>query len=122
MSGWKLTGKQKTILNYTCTEAVKTDSLRTVTAWFTSAIPVPAGPENYVGLPGMVLEVNINNGETIIMAVSINAALDEEELVKPEDGKQVTEEEFNAIVDEKLKEMGVDRNSGPSVIIRIDEN
>ncbi len=33
-------------------------------------------------------------------------------LEKPADGKKVTEEEYNAIVEEKMKEMGVEGGSG----------
>ena len=121
--GWKMTGKQKMILNYPCMEAVKQDSLDKKTIWFTSAIPVTAGPGQFVGLPGMVLEVNINDGERIIAATQINAELDTEKLIKPKDGKKVTDEEFDEIVAEKMKEMGIEgQDGGPRVIIHIKED
>lgn len=121
--GWKMTGKQKMILNYPCMEAVKQDSVDKKTIWFTSAIPITGGPGKFVGLPGMVLEVNINEGERIITATLISPELDAEKIVKPKDGKKVTEEEFDEIVDEKMKEMGIEgQEGGPRVIIHIKED
>ena len=119
--GWKLTGKQKMILNYPCSEAVKTDSLGTTTIWYTPAIPVSSGPFYYVGLPGMVLEVNINNGEQVITALSVDKQVETALIVKPKDGKKVTDEEFNKIVEEKLKEMGVE-GGRPGVVIKIEND
>ncbi len=119
--GWKLTGKQKMILNYPCSEATKADTTKSITAWFTPAIPVAIGPFNYVGLPGLILEVNINNGDQIITATSIVKTVDEKLITKPKDGKKVTEEEYNKIVEEKLKEMGVD-GGRPGVVIKIEND
>ena len=119
--GWKLTGKQKMILNYPCSEATKViDSTKTVTVWYTPAIPVSTGPFNYVGLPGLVLEVNVNNGEQVITALSVTKTVDEKMIVKPKDGKKVTEEEFNKIVEEKMKEMG--GGPGGGVMIKIEND
>jgi GLPGLI family protein len=40
----------------------------TITAWYTE-IPVNQGPENYWGLPGLILE--INDGKTVILCSKI---------------------------------------------------
>lgn len=119
--GWKLTGKQKMILNYPCSEATVTDSTRTVSAWFTPAIPVSTGPSNYVGLPGLILEVNVNNGEQVITALSVSAEVNVNSIAKPKDGKKVTQAEFDKIVEEKLKEMGVD-GGRPGIVIKIEND
>jgi GLPGLI family protein len=111
-SPWKLTGNEKAILGYTCQEAVmEKDSIKTV-AWFTPAIPVAAGPANYNNLPGLVLEVNYNDGKRVITAVSVDEKVDVANLVKPKEGKKVTKEEFQKIMDEKMKEMGIERGEG----------
>jgi len=121
--GFKLTGKQKFILNYPCQEAVMTDSLDTVSVWFTPIIPLSIGPLNYYGMPGAVLEVNINHGLEMITATAITPEVDKDAMVKPKDGKEVTQEEYDAIVAEKLKEMGIE-NGGPGgkVVIRIEND
>jgi GLPGLI family protein len=41
----------------------------TVTAWYTPEIPVNQGPENYWGLPGLILEVG--DGKTIILCSKV---------------------------------------------------
>jgi len=119
--GYKLTGKQKMILNYPCSEAIKIDSTKTMVLWYTPAIPVSSGPFNYVGLPGLVLEVNINNGEQIITALSVSKEVNLKNIVKPKDGKKVTQEEFDKIVEEKMKEMGVE-GGRPGVVIKIEND
>lgn len=121
-AGWKITGNQKTILNYSCMEAVREDSLGKTIVWFTPAIPVSTGPQKFAGLPGLVLEAILDDGEQIITATLVTNELDEKMIEKPKDGKKVTDEEYNAIVDEKMKEMGVDRGNGGNIIIKIDDH
>lgn len=107
-AGWKITGEQKSILDYACQKAVKTDEEGNETiAWFTPQIPVSTGPLHYIGLPGLVLEVVLKNGDHTISAAEI--ALEpvlKDDLQKPKKGKKVTQEEFDEIVAEKMKEMG----------------
>lgn len=111
-SPWKLTGNEKTILGYACQEAtMEKDSIKTV-AWFTPSIAVAAGPANYNNLPGLVLEVNYNDGKRILTATSLEPTVDQAKLVKPKEGKKVTKEEFKQIMDEKMKEMGIERGEG----------
>jgi GLPGLI family protein len=118
---WKLTGNQKTVLNYPCQEAIRQEKDRKVVAWFTTSIPVSSGPSTFCGLPGLVLEVSINDGDQKLVATAVNATPpDPSLLVKPKDGKKVTEKEFEKIRDEKLKEMGIESGSGNNVIIRIE--
>jgi len=117
---WKLTGKQKTILNYPCQEAVKTNKDKKVSAWFTPAIPVSTGPDKFESLPGLVLSVDINDGEHTVNATSVEfAAIDKSILVKPKEGKKVTMEQYRKIVDDKMKEMGAEGSGGQHVVIKI---
>lgn len=127
-SPWKLTGEEKEILGFTCQEAVmEKDSVKTV-AWFTPSIPVSAGPGSYNNLPGLVLEVNVKDGDRVISATSVEENTgDLAKLGKPKEGKKVTREEFNKIVSEKMKEMGVERGGAGEgatshVIMRIGGN
>jgi len=118
---WKLTGNQQTILGFPCQEAMREEEGRQIRAWFTSAIPVSTGPGNQGNLPGMILAVDINDGQRTITATTVDfAAADENKLVKPKEGKKVTAEQFRKIVDEKMKEMGAEGESGGGqVMIRI---
>lgn len=76
----------------------------TVTAWYTPDIPINQGPENYWGLPGLILEVN--NGKTIILSskVVMNNK-DKKEIKAPTGGKVVTQKEYDDIVVKKMAEM-----------------
>jgi len=114
---WKLTGNLKSILGFPCMEAfyVK-DSAKTV-AWFTSAIPISGGPALYHGLPGLILEVNANNGKRIISAVSVTPGDVTSLIIKPKQGKKVTKEEFMKIVEEKTGATQGDGNG--TIMIKI---
>lgn len=75
-----------------------------VTAWFTPQIPVSNGPGEYSGLPGLILELNIDRTTILCSKIVMNpkAAESIEPLKK---GKVVSREEFNKIVKEKTDEM-----------------
>lgn len=118
-TAWKMTAESKSILGYPCTKAVFQDTADVVEAWFTLAIPVGAGPASYDGLPGLILEVNKNNGERIIKATAVTLDPLEEDIEKPTKGKKVTKEEYDGIVEEKMKEMGA---SGGGRMIKIIRN
>ena len=121
---WKLTGKQKMILDYPCQQAITSEEDREVVAWFAPAIAVAAGPGSFGNLPGLVLEVNIESNQHVIIATSLDLReVDKSILKKPTKGKVVTEEEYQAIVKEKMKEMGVEGEggSGHAVVIKISQ-
>ena len=101
---WKLASEKKMILEYTCMAAKVTLKEVEIVAWFTPEIPVPLGPSNYGGLPGMILAIE-RNGETAYLASSVNLSPPaEESLMKPEKGNLISEKEFLSILEEKEKE------------------
>lgn len=115
---WKMGAASKEILGYTCNKATYQDSTGTTEVWFALALATPNGPSGYHGLPGMILEVNKNDGEFIIAATEVKlASVDEGVFAKPKKGKKVTAEEFAEIVDEKMKEMGGVRKGGGTTFI-----
>ena len=111
---WKVTGEQKVILDYPCMQAVKENEEGEKTfAWFTPSIPVATGPSEYVGLPGLVLQVESGDGDRVLTAKSIEfTEIDKKLLVKPKKGKKVTREEFDDIVAKKMEEMGAEHGEG----------
>ena len=119
---WKFSGNNKTIMGYACQEATLEKKDEKIKVWFTPEIPVSTGPRNYIGLPGLVLAVDINDGETTLEATLIKTEkINETHLQKPKKGKKVSDEEYHKIVDEKLKEMGVEggQKGGHRVMIKI---
>lgn len=107
MKEWRMTGKQGIVMGYPCIEAKKMvmDTVPVI-AWFTPRIRVKTGPAEYVGLPGAVLFVDIDNGTRVFTATSINMGeVAQESPTMPEDGEEVTMDEYQAIVEEKTQQM-----------------
>ena len=117
---WKLTAESEKILGYHCQKATFQDSVRTTEVWFTPEIPISAGPQGISGLPGMVLKVVIDDGQTVLEAINVDLKkLDKGAIKAPKKGKKVTQEEFEKIREEKMKEMEAEYGGGGNrVIIR----
>lgn len=108
---WKLQVERKKIGEYICMKATAILDGDEITAWFTPEIPVPAGPADYYGLPGLVLAVE-RLDETIFLATSVDLNTpDPEVLVPPDAGKRTSPEDFDKIVAEKVEEY---KQNGPS--------
>jgi GLPGLI family protein len=76
----------------------------TVTAWYTPEIPVNQGPENYWGLPGLILEVN--DGKTVMLCSKVVLNSKEKVVIKPaSNGKVVSQKEYDDTVVKKMEEM-----------------
>ncbi|HKK12841.1 MAG TPA: GLPGLI family protein [Flavobacteriaceae bacterium] len=75
-----------------------------VTAWYTPQIPVNQGPDEYWGLPGLILEVDADRTTILCSKIVINPQ-DKEEIKVPSKGKEVTKQEYNTIVKQKIEEM-----------------
>ncbi|MFK8009678.1 MAG: GLPGLI family protein [Saprospiraceae bacterium] len=118
---WKLTGEQEKVLDYVCQKATYQDSTQNLVAWFTPQIPVATGPGSISGLPGMILKLDRNAGEMVVVATSVELKEIEKKTLKaPQKGKKVTQEEFQKIQEEKMKEMNEEfgEGSGTRIIIR----
>ena len=105
---WKITGESKSILDYPCQKATfdEPETERHIEAWFAASIPCPSGPATYNKLPGMILEININDGELILSATETNFSALETAIEAPTKGKKIEEEKFNEMRDERIREMG----------------
>ncbi|KAB1067900.1 GLPGLI family protein [Tamlana haliotis] len=76
----------------------------TVEAWYTPQIPVNLGPDVYWGLPGLILEVNVDNTTILCSKLVINPS-EKIEIKAPKKGKEVTQAEFDEIAKAKMEEM-----------------
>jgi len=136
--GWKLSEETKTILGHVCRKATsqrigtrmmmsmengqmerkEVSDTSNIVAWFTTTIPVSSGPGEYQGqLPGLILEIDVNNGRTVYKALEIKQKVDVAVIKEPKGAKKLTPAEFNKERDKMLEEMS--RNSGPGRTIRI---
>jgi GLPGLI family protein len=121
---WKLTGETKNIGIYICYKAVyereeesieinmidgevkeeKVTKKTTLVAWYTTDVPVSNGPNNYGGLPGLILEVN-DGDLTIVCSELVLNPKKVKEIIEPVKGKIVARKKFEDIAKEKTKEM-----------------
>ena len=65
--------------------------------WYTNDIITPAGPENYGLLPGLILEIDVDNGTTVFKATEVKASLNKKELKEPTKGKIIGRKEFQKL-------------------------
>lgn len=75
-----------------------------VTAWYTPQIPVNQGPDEYWGLPGLILEVNADRTTILCSKIVINPQ-NKEAIQALTKGKSVTKQEYDDIVKQKIEEM-----------------
>ncbi|MDX9705595.1 MAG: GLPGLI family protein [Weeksellaceae bacterium] len=121
--GWKISKETKEILGYEVRKAEFSDSTKTIIAWYAPKLPFKNGPEYLQGLPGLILDVEIdqttvNNqkSKSIWKVLSIEVDKNSLALEKPTKGKPMNEKEFQQIVKDhhkKSKEMyggGVDKD------------
>lgn len=129
---WELHSDTKNIGNYTCYKATYTKEVEemsmttfsnndaknnedeensapkmktiTVTAWYTPQIPVSNGPDNYQGLPGLILEISDGDLSILCSKITLNPKKTIE-LEEPQKGKEVTQQEYDDIMEKKLEEM-----------------
>ena len=131
---WKMSGETKMIGGYACYKAVATVKVSEeekaafekdkqqqeenpkriiireepkdyeVTVWYAPEIPVGHGPDNFWGLPGLILEAN--DGRTIMLCSKITLNPKEKPTVyKPKTGEKVSQKKFDEIAEKKAREM-----------------
>ncbi|MDL2261915.1 GLPGLI family protein [Bacteroidales bacterium OttesenSCG-928-I21] len=98
---WKIKNDMKEVAGHICMNAYYRDTIKDkdIIAWFALDMPLPYGPDIYGGLPGMILEVNMNNGAVVITATEITFS--ETKVEKPthkKKNKAVSEAEFTQII------------------------
>lgn len=137
---WKMTGESKAILDHNCmkAEAVRIskrmtmnmdngkmerkeiDDTAKVQAWFAMDIPVSAGPSEFQGqLPGLILELDVRNGDQVYKATSLTDKADLSVIKEPTGKKKYTQEEFKKERDKMLEEMNQNNGGGNRRVIRM---
>lgn len=117
---WTITGDSTIISGYTARKAVAKDTvysyrsnrdiIHDIEAWFIPDISASFGPEDFGGLPGLIIDFKYSQSR--YYATKIDLTPREIRIPKPKKGKQVTFEEYQKIlagVSETLKNyMGID--------------
>lgn len=104
---WTITDKKKKIGEYNCRLALSKSKGVKIEAWFTEEIPVPAGPAEYGGLPGLIIEVK--KGIKHILAKKVVFSTNKELIIPPVDGDVTSRKEYDDIMNAKrgIKESDV---------------
>jgi len=105
---WKILNEIKEVAGYVCMKAETkiADREQTVHAWFTDAIPFSGGPEGYGGLPGMILEININDSDAIITATKVDLEKADLKIPYPKKikGKEIAKTDYDSLVNKYIEE------------------
>ncbi|MFC4691034.1 GLPGLI family protein [Dokdonia genika] len=75
-----------------------------IVAWYTPMIPASHGPDEFGGLPGLILELSTSNTTILCTKVVLNPK-EPVNIEAPVKGKEVSREEYTKILEEKGKEM-----------------
>lgn len=105
---WKITQETRDIAGFECKKAVSKicDSV-VVVAFYTDQIPVSAGPENFGGLPGMILGLAIPRMYTTWFATKLELIDPTEQQLNPvQKGKKVNWLQLNTELKKGMKEWG----------------
>jgi GLPGLI family protein len=91
-----------------------------IVAWFAQTILAPVGPDSYGQLPGVILELNIDNGTMVYKALTLKTTVEAKELKEPKKGKKVTRQEYGQLQRELFQNQsgGFGGPGGGQVIIR----
>lgn len=107
---WDLTNESKKIGDFTCFKAtiakgknlLAYDENLKIEAWYTPQIPIPFGPVQFEGLPGLILELKL--GRNIYYASSVKYNQNDS-IIKPTKGKKITRLEYSNNLNEFVKDL-----------------
>jgi len=97
---WTLLEDRQQVNGFPCRKAVTEAGGRRFTAWYCPDMPCPFGPFAFGGLPGLILEVTDDIGETNIKALTIGYPAGEAYVIEaPADGRRVSAAEYRRLLD-----------------------
>lgn len=107
---WHLDNEEKEILNYKCKKATYSGDNKNITAWYYPDIPVNNGPQSYWGLPGLILQIEMEKLTITAQSIDLNSADAATAIIKPDKGQEITRAEFNELKIKKMKDISSDGN------------
>jgi GLPGLI family protein len=76
-----------------------------VVVWYTEDITASVGPDNYTGLPGAILEVDMDNGANVTMATEVTTKYPKKELTQPTKGDKMNRAQFQDAMKKLMEDM-----------------
>jgi len=105
---WKILNEMKEIAGHICMNASWNDTIKkqNVIGWFALDILNNGGPERFFGLPGLILEIDVNDGAMVLTAdqITLKKLTTELDLPKKVKGKKIKENEYYAIMRKYMAE------------------
>ncbi len=105
---WKIMNDLKEVAGHVCMNASWEDTIKQlhVVVWFALDIPQSGGPERLCGLPGLILEADVNYGALVMTADKIEAHKLSTELDNPKKlkGKRITDAEYLDLIRKHIAE------------------
>ena len=86
------------------TEDIEVPKTIEVTAWYTPQIPINHGPDEFWGLPGLILEVNADQTSILCSKIVMNPE-QKFTIEAPDKGRIISRSDYNETVKLKMKEM-----------------
>lgn len=107
-SNWKIMNDMKEVAGHVCMNAYQEDTIKKqkINVWFALDIPVPSGPERLGGLPGLILEADVNDGGMLLIADKIELKKLTTELEPPKKvkAKKIDESAYEALLRKHMEE------------------
>jgi len=76
-----------------------------VVVWYTEDIAASVGPEVYTGLPGAILEVDMDNGSNVTTATEVTTKYPKKELTQPTKGDKMNRAQFQDAMKKLMEDM-----------------
>jgi GLPGLI family protein len=101
-TNWVLVNESQQIDGYECfmAELINPDYKDKIIAWYAPEIPIPFGPLNYNGLPGLVLVVESKIATFTVEQIKLNLEDSKIEIIEPKKGRSITKKEFIQMIRE----------------------
>jgi len=116
---WKLADDTMVIKGYHCKKAfAKNRQGDNIVAWYTEEIASPSGPEQFGGLPGLILQMDMGDSWIVFTATDIQPGTDKQLVKAPSGAKKVTRQEFQKMMDDAFGPS----NGGPQIRIITRQN
>tara|TARA_R100001369_G_scaffold936_1_gene2934 strand:- start:546 stop:1058 length:513 start_codon:yes stop_codon:yes gene_type:complete len=107
---WTLTDEVSIIDSLVCYKAIsaikikrkRSEIFKPVTAWYTTEICVSIGPDGFSGLPGLIVELQIDRVITRLRKIDFTE--NDLNIELPNKGKRMTEKEFEIYIEDLIKD------------------
>lgn len=102
---WRITKSGKIINDYVCQKAQTVIKGQHVDAWFTKEIPIKSGPDEYYGLPGLILEVKTKDKHIIMKSIRFSNNAQKFEV--PNKGVDISRKDFETKIRKEKEDKAI---------------